>query len=254
MQTERHPRVLYLGDTSLSTAAAYLAGILHNAGIPFDYVASDQALPLGALKEDYALIIISDYPAKRFRIGQLEEVSSLVRSGTGLLMIGGWESFSGMEADYQRTPLSEVLPVILADEDDRVNSANPCLVKLVSDHAIVDGLPFETNVPGIGGYNRFQAKPSASVILESQRVEVILRGGEFKFTLSQHTDPLLVLGKHGAGRVAAFASDVAPHWVGGFVDWGEARVSAQADGAGDVEVGNWYAEFFTRLVCWAGKL
>jgi hypothetical protein len=51
--------------------------------------------------------------------------------------------------------------------------------------------------------------------------------------------PLLVTGQHGAGRVAAITTDVAPHWVGGFVDWGDARVAAQADGAPAIEVGNW---------------
>ncbi len=31
----------------------------------------------------------------------------------------------------------------------------------------------------------------------------------------------LVVGQHGRGRTAALATDVAPHWVGGLVDWGD---------------------------------
>ena len=67
---------------------------------------------------------------------------------------------------------------------------------------------------------------------------------------SGESAPLLVVGEYGAGSVAAFASDVAPHWVGGFVDWGEQRISAQAEGSDEVEVGSDYARFFSRLVEW----
>ena len=34
--------VLYLGDTSLDTAASYLAGVMRNFQIGFDYVASNE--------------------------------------------------------------------------------------------------------------------------------------------------------------------------------------------------------------------
>jgi hypothetical protein len=63
----------------------------------------------------------------------------------------------------------------------------------------------------------------------------------------------LIVGRYGAGRTAALATDVAPHWVGGFVDWGDRRI-AQAVGGGMIEVGNWYARFFHNLVAWTGKV
>ena len=47
----------------------------------------------------------------------------------------------------------------------------------------------------------------------------------------QAIHPVLVIGTAGHGRAAAFASDIAPHWVGGFVDWGDSRVTAQAPAA-----------------------
>ena len=59
-----------------------------------------------------------------------------------------------------------------------------------------------------------------------------------------------MVGRHGRGRTAAFTSDVAPHWVGGLVDWGPERVGTQAPEANDIEVGSHYAEFFTRLIRW----
>ncbi len=55
------------------------------------------------------------------------------------------------------------------------------------------------------------------------------------------------------GRAAALATDVAPHWVGGFVDWGDDRVVQEVAG-GLMEFGNWYGQFFRNLVAWAGSL
>jgi uncharacterized membrane protein len=77
--------------------------------------------------------------------------------------------------------------------------------------------------------------------------------GQLVFTPSFDSDPLLVIGNFGSGRVCAFASDVAPHWVGGLVDWGDARISVHAEGANQREVGNWYAAFFESLIRWVIK-
>jgi len=115
----------------------------------------------------------------------------------------------------------------------------------------------------VGGYNAVRAKSDATEILAARHFTVTMRacdgGGqpcqdyrianEYIFT-REAAAPLLVVGQFGRGRTAAFTSDVAPHWVGGLVDWGDRRVKAQAPGAGDIEVGNWYAELFTRMVCW----
>jgi hypothetical protein len=40
--------------------------------------------------------------------------------------------------------------------------------------------------------------------------------------------------------------DVAPHWVGGLVDWGRKRISAQSKEATAVEVGEYYATLFAN--------
>jgi uncharacterized membrane protein len=58
---------------------------------------------------------------------------------------------------------------------------------------------------------------------------------------------------YGEGRTAAFASDAAPHWFGGFVDWGEKRISCSVAGA-DVEFGAFYAVFFNNLIRWIGRM
>jgi uncharacterized membrane protein len=69
----------------------------------------------------------------------------------------------------------------------------------------------------------------------------------------ENRDVLLALGGCGDGRTAAFASDVAPHWVGGFVDWGVERITRTVAG-GEVEVGGFYAAFFANLIRWTGRL
>jgi uncharacterized membrane protein len=195
-----------------------------------------------------------------------------VEQGAGLLMIGGWESFYGRLGEYHKSPLADVLPVTMQACDDRRNCAQPCLVEKLVDHEILAGLPWE-QPPTIGGYNLIAAKPNAQVVLNAacfsvQRVEplrsfrlagaetrsfsVVPSGESYKF-VSTSDAPLLVVGRHGAGRTAALATDVAPHWVGGFVDWGDQRITQEV-GDGMIEVGNWYARFFRNLVAWVGNL
>ena len=60
--------------------------------------------------------------------------------------------------------------------------------------------------------------------------------------------PLLAFGAFGKGKTAALTTDLAPHWVGGWVDWGTGRLTAQAEGGNEVEVGQWYAQFISQLV------
>ena len=248
-------KVLYLGDTTLDTAAAYLAGVMTACDIEFDYLASNEPFDDGMLGNDYAGIIISDYPAGNFTGGQLASIAEKVSDGIGLLMIGGWESFSGIGRQYTDTILKEVLPVHMIDGDDRVNSSRPCLIEKVCEHEIIGSLPFETNAPSIGGYNSFEAKPDATVILRSQRFNARCEKGTFQFEAMGESAALLVTGNYGKGRVCAFATDAAPHWVGGLVDWGEKRVHAQASGAGEIEIGNWYAKLLSNMVKWiAGRL
>jgi uncharacterized membrane protein len=245
--------ILYLGDTSLDAAAAYLAGVLHAHGIGFNYLASDQKFPQQLLTDNLAAVIISDYPARNFSSEELDLLAARVAAGLGLLMIGGWESFTGAVGGYNRTVLSDVLPVIMQDRDDRVNCPQPCLIEKAADHKILDSLPIEKCPPGIGGFNRFTAKPGSQTILLARRFSVAFEDGSFRLAPCTQPDPLLVIGSHGKARVCVFASDVAPHWVGGLVDWGDARLSAQAPGAGAIEVGNWYATLLANIVNWTSR-
>lgn len=241
--------VLYLGDTGLREAASYLAGVMTHYQIGFDYVSSSEKFDMGWLEQNYRAFLLSDYPAENFTGDQMHALAAKVKNGLGLLMIGGWESFSGLSGGYTHTPFQEVLPVVMQDGDDRVNSSSPCLIEKNTDHPILVGLPFAEEVTGVGGYNVFRAKEDSQTLLSLRPFQVQRKNQRYHFA-EKETVPLLVLGGYGRGPVAAFASDVAPHWVGGLVDWGRQRIKAQAPGSVPVEVGGHYARFFANLVMW----
>jgi uncharacterized membrane protein len=249
-------KVLYLGDTELDAQASYLAGILAHFGVDFDYAPSDSSFEDKFLNGDYAAAILSDYPADNFNAEQVAGLVEKVRAGMGLLMIGGWESFNGCGTGYDKTGVADVLPVNIQPDDDRVNCYGPCVVGRADgpagngDEEIIDSLPFDEQVPVIGGFNRLQARKGAKVILTAEPCKIRRVGDDYEFTRGGLVSPLLVLGSFGTGRTAAFASDVAPHWVGPFVDWGDKRIKTRANGAEQIEVGNWYVSFFGNLIRW----
>lgn len=245
--------ILYCGDTALREAGSYLAGVMAHFSIPFDYLASNQRFDDEFLSSAYRGTILSDYPATNFTRDQLVKLTEKVHQGMGFLMIGGWASFTGANREYTETVLRELLPVNMQECDDRVNSWQPCLIEKKKDHAILDALPFDGFSPTVGGFNRFQAKSGAETILTVRQIGVSRREDQLVFSPSFDSDPLLVIGNFGLGRVCAFASDVAPHWVGGLVDWGDSRISVRAEGANQREVGNWYAAFFEGLIRWVMK-
>lgn len=251
-------KICYLGDDHMSGAAVYLAGIMLHYGIPFDHVRSDEPPPDSFMAEHYALYVVSDYPAARFSEEAMRHIVRRVEEGAGLAMFGGWESYFGRLGEYHRSPLADALPVVMEQADDRRNQAQPCLVKKVAEHPILDGVPWD-EPPGIGGFNAFTPKPGAETLLTSVRFAVSRvagsdeqgPSGEFRFVRGEES-PLLVVGQNGKGRTAALATDVAPHWVGGMVDWGDRRV-VQDVAEGFIDVGNWYARFFANLLAWTGR-
>lgn len=125
----------------------------------------------------------------------LEALDEYVRQGGGLLMIGGYMSFSGYDgrARYHNTALVDTLPVRMTGFDDRIEKPGGVHPETVQQqHPILEGVPLEW--PYFLGYNRLAAKEDA---------EVLLRVG---------ADVFLAVTRHGAGRSGAFASDCSPHW------------------------------------------
>ncbi|VAX37602.1 hypothetical protein MNBD_PLANCTO02-2075 [hydrothermal vent metagenome] len=245
--------ILYCGDTHLHSAAAYLAGLMTVFDFGFDYVASEQPMESKLLTVPRKLFILSDYPAEMFSVELQNQLLEQVEAGAGLLMIGGWESFYGLGGNWNHSPVANALPVIISDADDRQNCDQPVMLQSVEDHEITHQLPWKTNAPLIGGYNRFVPKPEATVLLNACVHTATCEKELFHFELS-HVDPLLVIGSFGKGRTAAFATDVAPHWVGPLVDWGDERIRGEAPHAEAIEVGSYYSQFFKQLLTWTGEL
>ena len=239
--------ILYFGDNNIHGAAAYLCGVMKYHGIPFERV-DNGATPVTVA--GYDAYILSDYPAADFKSGQMDEICDAVTAGSGLAMFGGWESFHGRLGEYHRSPLAKVLPVIMQDRDDRRNFSQPVMVQRCREHPILRELPWHTP-PFVGGFNQFTPKPGAEVLLEAVRFDVRL--GETAVFTPLERFPLLVVGKYGKGNVVALATDVAPHWVGGWVDWGNERVTQQTVGVRFIEAGGDYVKFFAQLVRYVGK-
>jgi uncharacterized membrane protein len=162
----------------------------------------------------YDAIILSDIGADTFllhpdtltkslrRPNTLKVMADYVAEGGGLLMVGGFMSFSGFggNACYHNTIFADVLPVKMLGHDDRVECPEGITPQVAAEHAVLEGIPSQW--PHFLGYQRLIAKPDATTVMTA--------GG----------DPFLVLGTYGNGRVAAFASDCSPHWgPPEFVGW-----------------------------------
>lgn len=250
--------ILYCGDTSLNSAASYLAGLITSWGWEFDYIPSDVSITAQHLSIPRSLLILSDYPAARFTAEASSLALDLVQKGCGLLMIGGWESFHGFGGDWDGTAIGNALPVEIQSTDDRQNFDQSAWLLPTAEHPITSNLPWLTRPPAIGGMNRVRPKSDATTLLNAHAFRVTTgeasgSGSRFSFE-QQETLPALVVGQHGTGRTAVFLSDVAPHWVGGFVDWGMPRVTAEAEGSGAVEVGHDYAQFWKQLLHWTAAM
>lgn len=247
--------ILYCGDTELGGAASYLAGLMTACGWSFNYVPSDRPLSEETLGTGRKLFIVSDYPAAQMPASVQSALVEQVTAGAGLLMIGGWESFHGLGGDWDGTDVGNALPVRTGDVDDRVNFPQSAFLSVAAaDHPTIAGLPWSSTPPAIGGMNRVTAVPAGTVVLTARPLQMSAAGPHPWQASFGPELPALVVAEHGRGRTAAFLSDVAPHWVGGFVDWGDRRVTAQAAGAPGVEVGGWYADFWRQLLSWTGRL
>jgi len=243
--------VLYCGDTALDNAACYLAGLLALARRTFRYVRSDESISPADRDDHWNLIVLSDYPASRLSDDDHKAIVNRVQQGAGLLMIGGWESFHGLGGNWNDTPIARLLPVEIASTDDRMNCDRPLIVRRCGRHPITEDLPWDDRPPLIGGLNRVMARPMANILLAAELWDMKRNSDELELS-RQSSHVLLAVGYSGNGRTAAFASDIAPHWVGPLVDWGLPRVTAAAPGAPAIEVGAHYAKFFTKLIDWTG--
>jgi len=164
--------------------------------------------------ELYDVIILSDIGSNTLLLppavwlhsktvpNRLKLIKEFVAKGGGLLMVGGYFSFQGIDgkARWRRTPVEDVLPVTCLPYDDRIEmpeGTRPIILK--HDHPTVKDLDEEW--PLMLGINEVE-------IRERDDIELVARLPD-----DQGGHPLLVTGRFGKGRSAVWTSDIGPHWL-----------------------------------------
>jgi len=145
----------------------------------------------------------------------LDKIEEYVRGGGGFWMLGG--PFSYLGGRYQGTPIGRLLPVSLPDAPPaggifRDVQVRPRLTAAGRAHPFFQGLAEQGgDPPPLQGYNVSGPALPGGVLL----AEVPLDGGA--------AQPLVVLGRHGKGRVLAVLTDSLWGWA--FEEAGRGRGS-----------------------------
>jgi uncharacterized membrane protein len=178
----------------------------HHVNEQFPYTAKDLS--------KYACVILSDVgsntlllPSATFTKSQAKPnrcaaIRDYVLSGGALLMIGGYLTFSGIDAKgrWGKTAVQEVLPVKVLDIDDRSEHSQGIRPVVVKPHPALENIKGEW--PALLGHNTTEAMPYAEV------------------AMTIDNDPFIAFSTHEKGKSAVFTSDCAPHWAPPeFVEW-----------------------------------
>ena len=211
------------GSVTFHTGADRFVEGMSKAGIEVTYMKAHEAAEDFPYQQEeqssYDALMLSDIGAKTllqppdvWLRGQrvptrLKVIESWVKDGGGLIMIGGYMTFQGIDGRgrWHRTPVERALPVECLQHDARVEipeGATPEVCE--AGHAMLAGVP--PNWPYLLGANELTPKPNADVIL--------------RLPAEQGGFPLLVSGTYGKGRTVAWASDMSEHWLPKpFLDW-----------------------------------
>lgn len=212
------------GSTTFHTGADRFVEGMARAGIDVTYMKAHEAaeaFPYTA--EDLSawdVVMLSDIGANTLLLppdvwlrgqrvpNRLKAIEAYVRGGGGLIMIGGYLTFQGIDGRgrWHRTPVESALPVTCLPVDDRVELPEGAVPEVVTPgHPILSGVP--SDWPYLLGVNE--------IVPKAEGAEVVLR-----LPADQGGLPVLVTGQHGAGRAVAWASDMSEHWLPKpFLDW-----------------------------------
>lgn len=221
-------RILIVGETwvtyavhtkgfdSFTTASfgegySYLKAALEAAGHTVDVIENHDAAQVFPDSEEglrpYATVILSDIGANTLLLtpptwtggqptaNRLDVIARYVRGGGGLIMVGGYLTFMGIEGKgfWRRTPVEAVLPVMLHPHDDRREHPEGVVARADRPgHPILAGV--EGAWPALLGYNQVVLKDGAELVA------------------SIAGDPLIATATADRGRTAVFTSDCSPHW------------------------------------------
>lgn len=181
--------------------------------IPAHEIATSMPTTVEGLSE-FDAIVISDVGSNTFALSpttvsagidsdRLAAVSDYVSGGGGLLLVGGYFSFAGIDgkAGFGRSAIASILPVEVQPTDDRIERPAGIRASVVdAGHPILSGITGEW--PPLLGYNRASMRDGSREVLAVDDA------------------PLLALADVGSGRVATYLSDFAPHWASiEFMEW-----------------------------------
>ena len=213
----------HFGSTTFHLGAMPLVECLKEGAFELTYMPVHEAvdkLPFElAGLQVYDAIILSDIGANSLLLhpdvwlhgkpvpNRLKLLRDWTAGGGGLMMIGGYLSFQGIDgkARWFRTPVEDALPVTCLPHDDRIEVPEGFSAEIeVIGHPILAGLGDEW--PLLLGANEVSPKPGAEVLA--------------RLPASEGGHPLLVVGSYDKGRSIAWTSDIGPHWVpAAFSDW-----------------------------------
>lgn len=178
----------------------------HIASEKFPYTAEElsayDCVILSDIGSNTLLLPHATFTKSQIRPNRCEEIKQYVQNGGAFMMIGGYMSFSGIDAKarYGLTAIRDILPVKCLEKDDREEHSEGIIPVVVGDHEALDGIPKEW--PHFLGYNK-------TLPIAGCEVPVTING-----------DPLIAFGRFGKGKSAVFTSDCAPHWgTPEFVNW-----------------------------------
>jgi uncharacterized membrane protein len=225
----------YMTTSTYEEAVEWLQKALEESGIGVDFLPNHLAsrkfpMSMEELKL-YQVVILSDIGANTLLLhpdtflhsqttpNRLDLLHDYVQEGGGLMMIGGYLSFTGLsgKANYRGTGVEKALPVALLSTDDRVEVPQGFSPEICNPtHPILRGI--QGPWPILLGYNRVEPKPDAAVLLK------------------YNDDPIVAAWQYGRGRAAVFTSDCALHWGSpDFLDW------------------RGYTTFFSQMVRWLAQ-
>ena len=191
-------RVLLVGESWVSSATHYkgfdqfgsvtfhlgaepLVAALKGSAFELTYMTAHDAVEKFPFEmeglDEYDVIILSDIGANSFLLppavwlrsqtvpNRLRLIKAWVERGGGLLMVGGYLSFQGIDgkARWRKTPVEDVLPVTCQPWDDRVEMPEGAVPEVLQpDHPVLAGLGGDW--PFVLGVNEVELRPGAQVL------------------------------------------------------------------------------------------
>ncbi len=232
----------------------HILAVLKHSGVDVDHS------PVDVEPKDQPKFTPSTYDAIVIRKGYstigdglATQIRDAVRQGTGLLMTGGWSTYTGRNIDevfsggYKGTPIEDALPVSLLSTDDRVNETLYFITNDRRSYRKIFGNDMPDYDKAACGCNETVPKKGSTVVLSGVQAQYTDRKVAFSATY-----PILVTGVYGKGKTAAFTSDLSPHWAGNIVDWQKDKTDRTALAPG-LELGNLYIRFCARLIMSLGS-